>query len=639
LAVWKHGFDRGSHAAPGEERDPLAAELARTCPLPAGAAGGATARRPSGTLVAIELARRLDDTYRLALPVLEASVARLGSSGNALAFFDSAGWMLWLGGDRSVAECLARLDFRPGTRWLGDAPAATPRPAGAADRRALELVVSDRAAPDAWRCASAPILGRPAGEWLGTVHVTSRGGADALADAGAIADAVEERVRSARSVREHVVDFALRAAGSAEAVFAVDASGRLLAASPEARRRFALDPDVPERVREDLCAALEQAPESSHPELELEWPGAPSVKLAASPVRVDGRAVGGILRATASQAAARPSQPPAPRPAARYAFDRILGESEAIRAALALARTAARNDLPVVLRGESGTGKELFAQAIHSASARAAGPFVAMNCGCIPASLLEAELFGYEPGTFTGGRREGNAGKFERAAKGTLFLDEVTELSAQAQTALLRVLQEREVVRLGGSAPRPIDVRVVAAASQALADAVRAGRFRDDLYYRLNVLPLTIPPLRERTGDVAFLARELLAEAEAELGRSGLSFSADAIAALEAHPWPGNVRELRNIVLRSAATAEGPVIRREDLPREVRAPEAWASHSAARAFAAPLAPGLAEAGSPDRDALLAALQGCAWNVARTASLLKVSRMTLYRWLRKFQIHR
>ena len=353
--------------------------------------------------------------------------------------------------------------------------------------------------------------------------------------------------------------------------------------------------------------------------------------------------MGGIVRVAAPRAAARAaaasgapaSAPAGAHPGARYAFDRILGASEAIRAAVALARTAARNDLPVVLRGESGTGKELFAQAIHSASARAGGPFVAMNCGCIPASLLEAELFGYEPGTFTGGRREGNAGKFERAAKGTLFLDEVTELSPQAQTALLRVVQEREVVRLDGSTPRRIDVRVVAATNEGLAEAVRAGRFRADLYYRLNVLPVAIPALRERRGDVAMLARAFLAEAEVEVGRSGLSFSADALSALEAHAWPGNVRELRNIVLRSAATAEGTVIAREDLPREVRGPQAGPGAAGAQAPPA----GAGGARSPDRDALLAALQGCAWNVARTANFLNVSRMTLYRWLRKFQIRR
>jgi transcriptional regulator with PAS, ATPase and Fis domain len=303
---------------------------------------------------------------------------------------------------------------------------------------------------------------------------------------------------------------------------------------------------------------------------------------------------------------------------------------------VSLAQLAARNDLPVVLCGESGAGKELFAQAIHSASARADGPFVALNCGCIPASLLEAELFGYEPGTFTGARREGNAGKFERADGGTIFLVEVSELAPQAQAALLRVLEEREVVRLGGSSPRRIDARVVAATSQPLPDAVRSGRFRADLQFRINVLPIEVPPLRDRREDVALLARAFLADAEREVGRPGLSFSAEAFAALEAYAWPGNVRELRNVVLRSAATAPAPIVERQDLPPELRA--ATLAPEGAPAAAVPNVR-RGEDGAVDRDALLGALHACGWNVARTAHALNVSRMTLYRWIRRAGIER
>src|SRR5512142_612190 len=206
-----------------------------------------------------------------------------------------------------------------------------------------------------------------------------------------------------------------------------------------------------------------------------------------------------ILRAVtdeSARAAARPHRP------ARYDFSRILGRSPALLRAVELARTAARNTLPVVLYGESGTGKELFAQAIHSASERRGERFVPVNCGSIPAQLIEAELFGYEAGTFTGARRNGNPGRFEDADGGTLFLDEVSELPPQAQTALLRVLQEREVVRLGGSTPRRVDIRVVAASNKSLAAAIRAGRFRPDLYFRLNVLAIPVTPLRERRADV-----------------------------------------------------------------------------------------------------------------------------------------
>jgi transcriptional regulator with PAS, ATPase and Fis domain len=294
---------------------------------------------------------------------------------------------------------------------------------------------------------------------------------------------------------------------------------------------------------------------------------------------------------------------------------------------------ASRNELPVVLLGESGTGKELFAQAIHSESARGDGPFIAVNCGCIPAALLEAELFGYEAGTFTGARADGNSGKFEEANGGTLFLDEVSELTPQAQTALLRVLQEREVVRLGGSSPRPVDVRILAASNKSLSGEITAGRFRSDLYYRLNVLSIEVPPLRDRGPDLALLARAFLASAEGVVGRPGLAFSDDALRALAEYHWPGNVRELRNVVLRVAATAPAAIIEVMDLPEEVR------QGAPCDLDPGPAEPAVASSADPGRDAVLRALDAASWNVARTARALGISRMTLYRWLRKYGIGR
>jgi transcriptional regulator with PAS, ATPase and Fis domain len=303
-----------------------------------------------------------------------------------------------------------------------------------------------------------------------------------------------------------------------------------------------------------------------------------------------------------------------------------------------LARVAARNDLPVVLLGESGTGKELFAHGIHAASARADRPFVTVNCGAIPAPLVEAELFGYEPGSFTGAQREGRAGKLEEADGGTLFLDEVSELSPQAQTALLRALQESEIVRVGGIAPRHVDVRIVAATNRDLAGEVAAGRFRQDLFFRINVLGVDIPPLRERVEDVAPLATAFLAEAEAKIGRSGLSLSEEATAALARHPWPGNVRELRNVILRAAAVAASARIEAADLTLVHLGGPAAASQGAASQGAPAWAP-QGEGGESERDDLVSALDRCGWNIARTATSLGVSRMTLYRRLRRHGITR
>ena len=256
---------------------------------------------------------------------------------------------------------------------------------------------------------------------------------------------------------------------------------------------------------------------------------------------------------------------------------------------------------------------------------------MAVNCGGLPPQLIEAELFGYEAGAFTGAKREGNLGRCELADGGTLFLDEVSELPASAQTALLRVLQEREVVRLGDFTPRRVDVRVVAATNKSLGEEIRAGRFREDLYYRLGVLTIPVPPLRERKGDVLLLANVFLAEAESTLRRGQLAFSREAVEALDAHAWPGNIRELKNAVMRAAATSPRAVIEAADL---------MLGGAGAGPAAPPDGPPARErAQGLDRASVLSAIEEAGWNYARAAQRLGVSRMTLYRWSRKHAILR
>ncbi len=618
-------------------------------------------RRCMRLLTSAELNHRRehDDTYRLALPILEEFGARLASSRQVLTYFDAAGWMLSIGGNPRTADRVAEINFCPGANWREESVGTNGPGTALTEKRPVEVFASEHfvEAWQYWSCSAAPILAPGSSELVGLIDLTGPWAAhdvQGVVAARAIAHAVEERLRSAQMVRDQVVEYAFRtAAACGEGLLAVDQRGRVLAVNDAARRRLTFEGlDLPLAIRERIEASLRERTAALEGELVVECPGRPGdVKLLASPVRYNQSAVGAVVRvvsgsAARPRAAARAGAPSATSATTRYAFENVLGESDSIHHALALARMASRNELPVVLMGDSGTGKELFAQAIHSASARGDGPFIAVNCGCIPAALLEAELFGYEAGTFTGGRKEGNAGKFEEACGGTLFLDEVNELSPQAQTALLRVLQEREVVRLGGSSPRRVNIRVVAASNKTLTEEIRAGRFRSDLYFRLNVLSIAVPALRERRSDVAFLARAFLRDAQAEVGRSGLTFSNEALAAMAAYDWPGNVRELRNVVLRSAATAPGTVIGVADLPEEVRPPQPAAPRlalptAAAAAPASPAPSGAAPAAGadPDREALLQALEASSWNVARAAQALQISRMTLYRWLRKYGIER
>jgi transcriptional regulator with PAS, ATPase and Fis domain len=236
---------------------------------------------------------------------------------------------------------------------------------------------------------------------------------------------------------------------------------------------------------------------------------------------------------------------------ARFTFEDIIGISTSIKKAKELAMVAASSKSTVLLMGETGTGKELFAQAIHNQSTRKDNPFVAINCAAIPRELLESELFGYVEGSFTGARKGGRPGKFELAHSGTILLDEIGDMPQDMQVKLLRVLQASEVIRLGEHKPIAVDIRVIAASNRNLKKEISKGNFREDLFYRLNVFPIHVVPLRERPDDIVPLARYFLARCCKNMGKQGISFSKGAESVLKQHNWPGNVRELENVVERA----------------------------------------------------------------------------------------
>jgi len=248
----------------------------------------------------------------------------------------------------------------------------------------------------------------------------------------------------------------------------------------------------------------------------------------------------------------------------RYGFPRILGESEALKRAVSETQRVAQTEATVLLLGESGTGKELFARAVHHLSVRRDKPFVAINCAAIPETLIENELFGHERGAFTGAN-DRRLGKFELASTGTVFLDEIGELPLAVQGKLLRVIEEKIVDRIGGRAPVPVDVRVVAATNRDLKAAVESGEFRRDLFFRLAVFPLEIPPLRERESDILLLAKHFAAQLGRELRKREATLSDEACAALQAHHWPGNVRELENAIERACILSDSMVLEPKDL--------------------------------------------------------------------------
>lgn len=258
------------------------------------------------------------------------------------------------------------------------------------------------------------------------------------------------------------------------------------------------------------------------------------------------------------------------RDGAPVSFGSIVGRSPSLRRVVEVARRVAEGDSTVLVHGESGTGKELFARAIHQASPRAGRSFVAVNCGAIPEGLVESELFGYDRGAFTGADPRGKPGKFELADGGTLFLDEVGDLPLSLQVKLLRALQERQIERLGGRTPVRVDVRVIAASNRPLERLVEEGRFRLDLFYRLNVIPLHLPPLRDRHEDIPPLAQHFLCRLASSLTRCPEGFTPAAMRLLVSYSWPGNVRELQNAVEFAANMCQDSLIGPEDLPPYVR---------------------------------------------------------------------
>lgn len=258
------------------------------------------------------------------------------------------------------------------------------------------------------------------------------------------------------------------------------------------------------------------------------------------------------------------------RDGTRYTFSDIVGPSEAILGCIRQAHKVAGTDSTVLVCGETGTGKELFVQSIHNASQRSGGPFVAVNCGAIPSSLVESQLFGYEAGAFTGAQKQGQQGFFEQASGGTLFLDEISEMGLELQSRLLRVLQERELVRIGGKKVIPLNVRVIASTNVDLWHLVASGKFRQDLFYRLNVVELWIPPLREHSEDIPLLVGHFIDQFRTNFGSFVQDIADAALNCLIAYPWPGNVRELRNCIERIMNLTTHEVIQLEDIPVVIR---------------------------------------------------------------------
>jgi len=541
---------------------------------------------------------------------------------HALFLTDARGCVLHVTGEPSVVDALQDLNARTGGRW--DEIAAGPNGMGTALVADAPTIVfgaehfCERFHP--WVCYGAPVHDPIHGHVLGVVNLTGwadKTKANQLPLAIGLARSVEYLLIGARgSWRQALGDLAreLGARYPLDGIIVSDAAGHPLSVNEKAHQIVRQKgTSVESLLRHPTVAPfVKGGPGEAEATLALRdgririamrsvqraghWIGAAFV--VADPVDVRGErstAVAGVERS----------------------FAELRGEHPAFVETLRFAARAARSDETVLVAGETGTGKEMIAAAIHRASARAKRPFVAVDCASLPRELAESELFGYDAGAFTGARASGRRGRFELAEGGTLFLDEVGELPFELQAKLLRVLEERSIFRIGGDRSRPVNVRILAATNRDLAKAVAEGAFRLDLYHRLAVLEIRVPPLRDRGDDILLLVRHFLREGAERAGRPAPRLTAEVEALLRRYPWPGNLRELRNAVSHILLWTDRDEVDLADLPRRLLEPAA----------AEPAAGSLR---AIERDLLERTLEACGGNTSAAARRLGINRSTIYR---------
>jgi transcriptional regulator of acetoin/glycerol metabolism len=556
---------------------------------------------------------------------------QLAGSGYAIMLTDRDGVLLNFFGDPSFTHAASKTGLMQGAIWSERVQGTNGMGTCLVERRPISVHQEEHylSRNIGLSCAAAPIFNH-SGELVAVLDASGESRLaqqHTLALVNASVQMIENRVFLHQFRDQYIVRFHNRpefVGTLSEGAIALSVTGRVLAATRRALLLLGF-PGPADVVGRDITDLFN-----------ISFSGLVdcSVKKAFHPVPIFENRNGARFFAVSYAPVQRSSRAPA-TPVADTALDRLhFGDAEVAHNVQVAKRVAERN-VPVMLLGETGTGKEVFAQALHRASSRAGKPFIAINCASIPEALIESELFGYVPGAFTGARKEGHAGKILHANGGTLFLDEIGDMPVSLQTRLLRVLEEREVVPLGGEAPVKLDIRLVSATHCDLQAKIAANEFREDLFYRLHGVSITMPPLRHRTDRRALILH--LAAQESE-GDGPVVLDEALLAALDRQPWPGNLRQLRYLLRSMIALRETDRLTLADLPPEVAAMPAVAPDSALQSVAPPVA---GDAFNPlesaERAALLQELTRHGWNMSTLARQLKISRNTLYRKVARLHI--
>jgi transcriptional regulator of acetoin/glycerol metabolism len=547
---------------------------------------------------------------------------------------DSNGLILDMYGDHTILNKALKINFLPGAVWNEEVAGTNAIGTVIKTKVPIQILFTEHFCSGwhDWICAAAPILNPLTGELLGVLDVSGKW---KNAHPHTLGLAIVKAKNIANSIEKTIFDHGLQQNPFLVAALSSFDDGILLADGKKnvlkinARLQSLLNGMKPVHLAHypeiEALVDLVLKGEEMFVEQEISLPYETQRFICSvHPVMMDQyHPIGAVVRLRKSIPKLQTKESDnrhiiRPVSSIRYTFDHMIGSSAAFLKVVDKARKAASLPTTLFLSGETGTGKELFAQAIHNASDRRDMPFVAINCGAIPSELIESELFGYEAGAFTGAKAKGNPGKFELAQGGTIFLDEIGEMPPNVQVHLLRVLEERVVTRIGGHRPIPIDLRVVAATHKNLMEAVQQGTFREDLLFRLRVIELRLPALRERSEDIPQLVKCFLQQLSGHYGKSDVQVHPETMEILQTYSWPGNIRELKNVMEQALFNMEGDTLLPCDLPPE-------------------LVEGIVQKGGSEKDQLLAAIRAVEGSITQAAERLGISRATMYRKMKQWGI--
>lgn len=595
----------------------------------------------------VELRERLYRKQRLvniARPAMDNLFNFVRGSGFQVVLTDELGFLLEVLGDHEIISRTKSIHLCPGGNWSEAVKGTNAIGTAIFERKPVQIHASEHycQAHHFLTCSASPIFD-PDGELIGVLDISGDyryANAHTLGMVVAAVNAIENQLRLQKATEKLYMAYRysnILLDSMSDGLISIDTNGVITEMNARGAQIFGVNPALVKGrhishvfpARPPVLQVVYDGIGYEDKEIVIDRSGR-KIKSSASLLRDD---AGGVIGAVAvfrpsGSVVHPPSLPPQQQ---RYTFDDIVGCSPQIESLKKWGEIAATSPSTVLICGESGTGKEMFAQAIHNASTRSHHRFVALNCAALPESLIESELFGHEEGSFTGAKKGGQSGKFEMANGGTIFLDEIGDMPLQLQTKLLRVLQEKKFTRIGSSTERSADVRVIAATNKDLLAEVHLGNFRQDLYYRLNVLELTIPPLRDRKEDILPLAEELMLKIAAKFGREAFELSDDVVTKLQSYDWPGNVRELENCIERAIARAGATKVLTADLldVHPLREKQA-----APQTFVMPPAE-VKPLRDVERDSIAEALVMCEGNIQKTAAKLGIGRNTLYRKIKEY----